>query len=72
MTSYTLAVNGTSHTVNVPAEMPLLWVLREPGEVGEAGLPPVAPAVCSAIFAATGEADPEAADRANGLTRRRD
>ena len=29
MTSYTLAVNGTSHTVNVPAEMPLLWVLRD-------------------------------------------
>ncbi len=29
MTSYTLAVNGTSHTVNVPVEMPLLWVLRD-------------------------------------------
>ena len=29
MPSYTLAVNGTSHTVNVPAEMPLLWVLRD-------------------------------------------
>jgi len=29
MPSYTLAVNGRSHTVNVPAEMPLLWVLRD-------------------------------------------
>ena len=29
MPSYTLAVNGASHTVNVPAEMPLLWVLRD-------------------------------------------
>ena len=29
MPSYTLAVNGTSHTVNVPAAMPLLWVLRD-------------------------------------------
>jgi len=29
MPSYTLAVNGTSHTVNVPADMPLLWVLRD-------------------------------------------
>ena len=29
MPSYTLAVNRTSHTVNVPAEMPLLWVLRD-------------------------------------------
>ena len=29
MPSYTLAVNGISHTVNVPAAMPLLWVLRD-------------------------------------------
>ena len=29
MPSYTLSVNGTSRTVNVPAEMPLLWVLRD-------------------------------------------
>jgi len=26
---YTLAVNGTTRTVNVPADMPLLWVLRD-------------------------------------------
>jgi len=25
----TLSVNGRSHTVNVPADMPLLWVLRD-------------------------------------------
>jgi isoquinoline 1-oxidoreductase alpha subunit len=25
----TLRVNGTSHTIDVPADMPLLWVLRE-------------------------------------------
>ena len=25
----TLTVNGTSHTVDVPADMPLLWVLRD-------------------------------------------
>ena len=29
MPSYTLAVNERSYTVNVPAEMPLLWVLRD-------------------------------------------
>ena len=29
MPSYTLSVNGRSHTVNVPAAMPLLWVLRD-------------------------------------------
>jgi isoquinoline 1-oxidoreductase alpha subunit len=27
--SYTLKVNGKSHTVDVAAEMPLLWVLRD-------------------------------------------
>ena len=26
---YTLNVNGKSHTVDVPADMPLLWVLRD-------------------------------------------
>jgi isoquinoline 1-oxidoreductase alpha subunit len=26
---YTLTVNGKSHTVDVPADMPLLWVLRD-------------------------------------------
>jgi len=26
---YSLNVNGQTHTVDVPAEMPLLWVLRE-------------------------------------------
>jgi isoquinoline 1-oxidoreductase alpha subunit len=26
---YTLAVNGKSQTVDVPGEMPLLWVLRD-------------------------------------------
>jgi len=29
MPPYTLSVNGRSHTVNVPAAMPLLWVLRD-------------------------------------------
>ena len=29
MPPYTLSVNGRSHTVNVPATMPLLWVLRD-------------------------------------------
>jgi isoquinoline 1-oxidoreductase subunit alpha len=27
--AYTLTVNGKSHTVDVPADMPLLWVLRD-------------------------------------------
>lgn len=29
MPSYTLSVNGTTHTVNVSVDMPLLWVLRD-------------------------------------------
>jgi aerobic-type carbon monoxide dehydrogenase small subunit (CoxS/CutS family) len=29
MPDFTLSVNGRPHTVNVPAEMPLLWVLRD-------------------------------------------
>jgi len=29
MPTFTLSVNGQSRTVNVPAEMPLLWVLRD-------------------------------------------
>jgi isoquinoline 1-oxidoreductase alpha subunit len=27
--SYSLIINGQTHTVDVPAEMPLLWVLRD-------------------------------------------
>jgi isoquinoline 1-oxidoreductase alpha subunit len=27
--TYTLNVNGTAHTVDVPPDMPLLWVLRD-------------------------------------------
>lgn len=29
MPPVTLSVNGRSHTVNVPPDMPLLWVLRD-------------------------------------------
>jgi len=29
MPNFKLSVNGQSHTVNVPADMPLLWVLRD-------------------------------------------
>lgn len=29
MPDYTLTVNGETHTVNVTADMPLLWVLRD-------------------------------------------
>ena len=29
MSQFTLSVNGQSHTVSVPGEMPLLWVLRD-------------------------------------------
>jgi aerobic-type carbon monoxide dehydrogenase small subunit (CoxS/CutS family) len=29
MPQYTLHINGKPHTVNVPANMPLLWVLRD-------------------------------------------
>ena len=29
MPDFTLSVNGRSHTVDVPADMPLLWVLRD-------------------------------------------
>jgi isoquinoline 1-oxidoreductase alpha subunit len=27
--AYSLTVNGTTHTVDLPAQMPLLWVLRD-------------------------------------------
>jgi isoquinoline 1-oxidoreductase alpha subunit len=27
--NYTLSVNGETHTLNLPADMPLLWVLRD-------------------------------------------
>ena len=29
MPQYTLSVNGESHTVDAPADMPLLWVIRD-------------------------------------------
>ena len=29
MSDFTLSINGQSRTVNVPADMPLLWVLRD-------------------------------------------
>ena len=29
MASYTLRINGSTHTVDVPDDMPLLWVLRD-------------------------------------------
>ena len=29
MAEFTLNVNGRDHTVEVPPDMPLLWVLRE-------------------------------------------
>jgi isoquinoline 1-oxidoreductase alpha subunit len=29
MPAYTLTVNGQAHTLDVPADMPLLWVLRD-------------------------------------------
>ena len=29
MPNYTLSVNGETHTLNLPADMPLLWVLRD-------------------------------------------
>jgi len=29
MANYTINVNGKTHTVDVPADMPLLWVLRD-------------------------------------------
>jgi aerobic-type carbon monoxide dehydrogenase small subunit (CoxS/CutS family) len=29
MPTFKLSVNGQAHTVNVPADMPLLWVLRD-------------------------------------------
>ena len=29
MPSYTLSINGEKHTVEAPADMPLLWVLRD-------------------------------------------
>jgi len=36
-------------------EVQLVESQEEPGGVGEPGVPPIAPAVCNAIFAATGK-----------------
>jgi len=47
---YTLTVNGPSKTVDAPAEMPLLWVLRDmlnlKGTKFGCGGPNAAPARC--------------------------
>ena len=66
-----LNVNGKTHSVDVQSnfqdykmlrisEMPQIEVhimpsTEAPGGIGEAGVPPIAPAVTNAIFAATGK-----------------
>jgi hypothetical protein len=49
--AFTIKVNGSTHSVDVDGDTPLLWVLRD--VLGMTGT--IVPAVANTIFAATGK-----------------
>lgn len=54
MTNFQL--NGQQQAVDLPAKLPLLWVLRDVvGSTGETGTSGSTPAQTNAVFAATGQ-----------------
>ena len=58
--AFTFNMNGKSQTVDAPADMPLLWVIRDLlnlkcTSISGGALPPVLSALSNAIFAPSGK-----------------
>lgn len=73
--AFDFKLNGQAISLDVAAQMPLLWAIRDVAGmtgrkygVGEPGVPPVAPAIVNAYFAATGNRIRELPLKNAGLT----